>query len=75
MYEDLKVFIKELIKKDNRYRYCVVNFIDIKVDGEWYDFVAHFTQSSHSVAAGSIKISDCNKQIRLKKLEKIKNIK
>jgi hypothetical protein len=72
MYEDLKVFIKDLIKKDCRFRYCIVSSIDIKVDGEWYDFVAYFTKSGHSLTAGSIKISDCNKQIRRKKLEKLK---
>jgi hypothetical protein len=73
MYEDLKVFIKKFLKENERYKDATVYKIDIKICGEWYDYVAYFTKNSRdNITAGSIRIKDFDKQLRREKLKKIK---
>ena len=72
MYEDLKIFIKKIIE-DKKSGDIIINTIEITKKEEWYDFVANFTENSkHHITSGSVQISSFDRQLRRKKLKKLK---
>jgi len=77
MYEDLKKHISDKVKDIERLYSDTINTIDITIIGKFYSYYVYFTSDSehHNVRyVGVITISEFNKILRQKKLEKIESL-